>query len=66
MGIPTQGETYSRLMEHLRKAQEESAMMAHLLQANDSTRLAIQWLAVSENFKRMQDQLTKLAMGRMN
>lgn len=66
MGIPTQGETYSRILEHLRLLQEESAMMAHLLQANDSTSLALAWLAVSENFKKMQYQLTQLAMGRMN
>lgn len=66
MSIPTQGETYSRILEHLQLLQEETAMMAHLLQANDSTKLALSWLAVSENFKKMQYQLTQLAMGRMN
>lgn len=66
MSIPTTGETYARLMEHLRKAEEESAMMAHLLNAQDDREFAIKWLAVSENFKRMQDTLTKLATRRMN
>ena len=65
MSIPTQGECYAKILEHLRKAQEDSAMMAHLLQANDSTKLAIAWLAVSENFKKMQHQLTKLAQGQL-
>jgi len=65
MSIPTQGETYARLLEYLRKAQEEAAMMAHLLQANDSTRLALAWLAVSENMKKMQHHLTILAQGRL-
>lgn len=66
MTPPTTGETYSKILEHLRLLQEESAMMAHLLQANDHTGLAIAWLAVSDNFKKMQHQLTKLAMGGMN
>ena len=65
MGIPTQGETYARLMEYLRKAQEESAMMAHLNKANDAHRHALAWLAISEKFKQMQHQLTILAQGRL-
>ena len=28
--VPTQGETYAKLMENLRHAQENSAMLAHL------------------------------------
>jgi hypothetical protein len=65
VSIPTHGETYARLMEHLRKAQEESAMMAHLHKANDAHRLALSWLAVSEKFKQLQHQLTILAQGRL-
>jgi hypothetical protein len=53
-------------MEHLRKAQEAAAMLAHLHKANDHHRMALSWLAVSENFKKMQHQLTQLAIGRMN
>jgi hypothetical protein len=64
MRLPTSGETYSRLMEHLRKAQEESAMMAHLVH-DDNRELARQWLIVSENFKRMQYSLTRLGTGRL-
>ena len=53
-------------MEHLRKAQEESAMMAHLSKANDTHRLALSWLAISEKFKQLQHQPTILAQGRLN
>lgn len=65
MNIPTVGETYAKLMEHLRKAQEESAMMAHLVH-DDDRKLARMWLRVSENFKKLQYSLTELAKGRLN
>jgi len=67
MGVPTTGEAYSQLMEHLRKAQECSAMLAHLYRAqDDKPRVANQWLQVSEGFKKMQYTLTQLAMGKLN
>jgi len=67
MSVPTTGETYSKLMEHLRQAQECSAMLAHLHRAQDNKpELARQWLAVSEGFKKMQYSLTQLAMGRLS
>lgn len=59
--VPTQGETYSQLMEHLRKAQEASAMLAHLAAANDDRSLSNGWLVVSENFRKMQHSITQLA-----
>jgi hypothetical protein len=65
MGIPTEGETYSKIMEYLRKLQEETAMMAHLQKANDKTTTALAWLAMSEKFKQMQHQFTILAQGRL-
>jgi hypothetical protein len=65
VSIPTEGETYAKIMEYLRKLQEETAMMAHLLKANDKTRLALAWLAMSEKFKQMQHQFTILAQGRL-
>jgi len=66
MSIPTTGEEYSRLIEFLRKAQEASAMLAHLENANDKRRIAIAWLAVSENLKKTQHLVTNLAMGKLN
>jgi hypothetical protein len=67
MSIPTQGEIYSQLMEHIRKAQESAAMMSHLIHAEtDNKELASRWIAVSENLKKMQYILTNLAMRKMN
>lgn len=59
--VPTQGETYSKILHYLIKLQEESATMAHLAAANDDRSLANAWLNVSENFKKMQHSLTQLA-----
>jgi len=61
MNVPTQGETYAKILEHLIKLQEDCAMMSHLAAANDDRSLANQWLIVSENFRKMQHQLTQLA-----
>lgn len=69
MGVPTRSETYMLLLEHLRKAEEQSAMMAHLhnTEGNDVDKvLAKGWLGISELMKRMSHQVTKLAMGRLN
>ena len=43
--------------------------MGHLTKAEGTVAdeaLANGWLAVSENLRRMQDLITKMAMGRMN
>ena len=61
MSIPTKGEEFAKLMEHLRYAQENSAMLAHL--TRDESNLTAQgWLAVSEMFKLIQHKVTELAM----
>ena len=68
MSVPTHGETYSQLMEHLRKAQEASAMLAHLTRAQGGARdnaLANGWLSISELFKKLQHQVTEMATGRL-
>jgi hypothetical protein len=61
MGVPTKGECFSELMEHLRKAEEAAAMLSHLANANDDRKMAIGWLHASELFKKMQGQVTTLA-----
>jgi len=63
MTLPTQGEVFSQLLEHIRKAQEASATLAHLTRDEDKLR-AQGWLAVSEMFKLTQRNVTKLAMGK--
>ena len=60
MSLPTKGEEFAKLMEHLRKAQECAAMIAHL--ERDASKLTAQgWLAVSEMFKLVQHKVTELA-----
>lgn len=69
MTLPTVSEEYAKLMEHLRKAQESSAMIAHLRnEANSPTdrEMAQAWLAVSKLFKQMQDRVTRLVQGRLH
>jgi hypothetical protein len=61
MSIPTTGETFAKLIEHLRLAQEDCAMMAHLLNAEGTNHLGKQWLLISEMLKKAQYNITHLA-----
>lgn len=61
MSIPTKGEEFAKLIEHLRYAQENASMLAHL-NRDDSKLVAQGWLAVSEMLKLTQHNVTKLAM----
>ena len=63
MSLPTKGEEFSKLIEHLRKAQEACAMLAHL-HADDDSLMSRGWLGVEELLKRSQIQVTKLATSR--
>ena len=63
MSIPTTGEEFSKLIEHLRLAQEAAAMMAHLVRDNKPLE-AKGWLVVCEGLKLMQHNVTKLAQAR--
>ncbi len=68
MSIPTHGETYVKLIEHLRLAQEDAAMLAHLRNAegDDKGRLIAKgWLTISEAIKLMGINVTRLAQGRL-
>lgn len=68
MSIPTHGETYSKLLEHLRLAQEDAAMMGHLHNAQSTAKdrtLAIGWLKISDSIDRMTKLVTQMAMGRL-
>lgn len=66
--IPTVAEEYSKLAEHLRKAEEASYMLAHLVRAQGGTKdsaVADGWFATGELLKRMLHQVTQLAQGRL-
>ena len=66
MTVPTRAETYAQLVEHIAKAQEASAMMAHLTRDDDRI-LANGWLKISELFKRLNHEVIMLATkGRFN
>ena len=70
MGVPTRGEVFARLIERLRYAQEDCAMMAHLIQAEDTGSpmdrlLARGWLGVEEMLKMTVHNVTKMAMGKL-
>lgn len=68
MSIPTIDETYMKLREHLRLAQEDAAMLAHL--HNDTSTkgriFAKGWLTISEAIKLMLDKVMQLMQGRLN
>ena len=62
MTLPTAGEEHAKLMEFLRKAQEAAATLSHLAHANSDRNKAMAWMAVSENFKKMQSIVTDIAI----
>lgn len=67
MSIPTKSEEYIKLIEHLRKAQEACAMLAHLNNADGDKMgglLARGWLGVEEMLKKMLHRVTELATGK--
>jgi hypothetical protein len=68
MTVPTQGETFAKLLEHIRLAEEGAAMMAHLTRtegAAKDTALANGWLQISDLFHRVAIKVTELAQGRL-
>lgn len=68
-GLPTPGLMYEQLLEHLRQAQENAAMLAHLCRTEDQVKdmaIANGWLAIVELFRRVEAQVTLLAQGRLS
>ena len=66
MSLPTKTEKLSELMEYIIKSQEAAATIAHLTRDEDGLH-AQGWLAVSEMFKQINNQVIKLAVkGRLN
>jgi hypothetical protein len=68
MAVPTRGETYSKLLHHIREAQDQAAMMAHLhnTEGNDMDKiLAKGWLGIQELLKKFAHQVTQLAMNKL-
>ena len=68
-GLPTRGLTYAKLLDHLREAQELTAMMAHLVKAEGTIAdeaLGNGWIIISELLKRLTDKVTSMAMHKLN
>jgi len=65
MSIPTQGEEFSKIIEHLRKAQESMAMIAHL-ERDEHPIVARGWLAWSEQMGNIVLMVTKFAKRGLN
>ena len=65
MSVPTEGDEFAKLTYHLRMAQEASATIAHLRNANDDRPSAKAWLAISEGLKKFIQHVTMLAMRKM-
>lgn len=61
MSVPTRGESFSKLIEYLRRAQEEAATLAHLYRDDGNTTKSRGWLVVSEGLKLMQKNCTDIA-----
>lgn len=70
MSVPTTGETFAKLLHHLREAQDCAATLAHLHNTEEHSikdiALARGWLSVSEFFKMVQHRVTELAKGHYN
>lgn len=64
MSVPTSGDKFGELIHYIRQAQEASSTLSHLANANDDRQMAMNWLMVSENLKRMQHTLTMIAQGK--
>ncbi len=61
MTIPTEGEAYTKLMDHLRLAQESCATLANLAGCHSRPQLQRQWLTIEDFFKSVQHKVTLLA-----
>lgn len=62
-GKPSRSVTYTKLLHHIREAQDQAAVMAHLHgEDNDMDKLHRQgWLGIQELLGRMATQITHLA-----
>lgn len=64
MNVPTRGETYAKMIHHLREAQSCAATMAHLhnTEGNDMDKLLARgWLGISELMAKVIHNVTEFA-----
>ena len=65
MSVPTAGETFAKLIHHIREAQDCAAIMSHLEGLNNQPTRSRLWLAVEDGFKRTAKAVTLLAQGKL-
>lgn len=61
MSVPTKGEAFALLIDHLRHAQEQAAALGHLAYSDQDSIMGEGWLNVSETLRRTQDLITRMA-----
>ena len=67
-GQPSRADTYAKLLHHLREAQNQAALMAHLhnTESSEHDKAATRgWLFIEDLIGKMCTQITTLAMGRL-
>ena len=65
-GMPSSGETFQQLLEHLRLATEAAAMLGHIEQANGNRVRGIGWLSVAQLLEKMVEKAMELATKRLS
>lgn len=70
MSVPTTGEKFSELIEHLTKACEAAYTIAHLYNAMDGSAIsklyAGAYLNIGQNLERARDYIVHLSKGSLN
>jgi hypothetical protein len=67
-GVVTKGDTYGKLMYHLREAEDCAYVLSHLHKTEQTAKddiLAMGWRTVGENLKMIGKFITNLAKKRM-
>ena len=67
-GIVTRSEAYVKLLHHLDEARDQAAVIGHLHKTEDTKKddvLAMGWFAVAELMKRVRENVTELAQGKL-
>lgn len=68
MSIPTRGETFAKLLHHIREAQDCASTIAHLERTESGSHAqaaANGWLVVSEQLKKFVFTVTEMAKRRL-
>jgi hypothetical protein len=65
MSVPTSGEVFAKLLEHMREAQDCCAMLSHLEGLNDQPVRSRGWLSIEEQLKKFIHYTTLLAQGKL-